>query len=137
MKNALAALMSTLVFLGAIAWLSSFSTPPAIDGGLSECSGSAAIGECDDPDPDNLECDGFCPTETECKKGTFSSGSTTYYSCACGPTGGGSGTQPSCCHLVVIPDGAAGWKWMARGNCPSCNTTGACKIAESCQAVCE
>lgn len=107
----------------------------AVQGELGFCSGTAAIGECSNPSENNLDCLGQCPAETTCQVNEFQSGSTTYWACACEGSGG-SATQGSCCHLIVIQSGSSK-VWGARGACPSCGSQGSCQLDTSgCQAVC-
>lgn len=105
--------------------------------GFSECAGTASIGSCNDPAPENLDCLGYCPTDSSCAPASFTSGGTTYWSCACVGAGEGGPTEPSCCHLVVVTPSSGPPYWGARGGCASCGTTGACQVVPGgCQAEC-
>lgn len=103
---------------------------------LGPCSGTPALGKCNEPSKENLDCLGMCPTETTCRPKQFTSGQAQYWACACVDSSGGA-TESSCCHLIVYTGDNGTPAWGARGSCPQCGSQGSCVLNPAGrQAIC-
>lgn len=86
----------TRLIVACVALLALCAEPDAaVQGELGFCSGTAALGECSDPNETALDCLGQCPEGTTRPIDELQSSSTTSWACAC-VTSGRSGTQGSC-----------------------------------------